>query len=356
MPAPWSRRTTQASHGGIMRYNAYHHARRAAAYKIQTNWRKRRSKTYMKTKRRLPPRLVGKSVPTYKTQNKVINPLIRAGILEKKQAKGIDFNEEFLSARCTDNIQYKAFNLSDVQVGNENASLLGIGDLAQGLLADNYTGKYIHVDSFHLRFNIQLFDENSPLPDLRLGVLSKSPRRVRMLVVAPKLANAPAATTPQTTDDTLFLDYLGKEYGLDTAGNKYPFEYMSAPVNKKNWVVIKDHTFKMNFENVMSAYNGSVPGTAVSWGAGQVGFPVMNSSLGGGVSHKLIDIKLPVHKKVCMDSTVFTPQDLLTQYRVIFISDMPSLSKISNQTVNGSPQGLNRLAVSARSFIQYVDA
>ena len=355
MPTYWSgqgsRRATMLPYG----HRTFHHrvkvgrrpGRIGAATMIQRNFRKYR-------KSRKPPRLVGKSYSNYKTNNKVIKPLINAGILERKQAKGIDFNEEFLAPRCTDNIQYKAFNLSDVQVGSENASLLGIADLAQGLLGDNYTGKYIHVDNFHVRFNLQFFDENAPLSNLRLDVLSKSPKRCRFIVVAPKLANQPAQGV-QTTDDNLFLDYLGKEYGLDNGLDKYPWEIMGAPINKKNWVVIQDHTFKINRETVMSAYSGTVPGTNVPWGPDN-GYPVMNSSLGGGVSHKMIDVKLPIHKKVCMDSTTFQPQDLLTQYRCIFITDLPSLSKVNNQLVNAAPVGLNRVAVSARSFMQYVDA
>ena len=307
---------------------------------------------------RKPPRRVQQSSKKFNNSVKIANSLVTAGVLEKMQSEGLRKNEEYLQTRCDNMLQYLNFNLSSVNVGTENSQTLSLLQLAVGNQADQYRGKYINVQKIFLRFNIQMRDNMQALADLRYGPLSKTARRMRMLIVAPKSQLTPNGPLNLTTEDSLFLNYLGEEYGLADAAQVpqvLPFEYMSAPINKKNWLVLKDSTYKLNFEQNFNVWNSAAPGTAVPYGPTN-GYPQQDHRLHGGNSHLTVDHTIPIFKKVKMDGTTFRPEDLNMSYRCIFITDMPSLNKAQQQGVNQNAVGLSLVSVSCRSFVQYIDA
>lgn len=346
-------------------------ARRTSTKSTRHNHKKRWSTKTHKRRQpsRKPARRVQQSSKKFEKSVKIANSLVTAGILEKMQSEGERKNEEYLQTRCDNMLQYLSFNLSSVNVGTENAQTLSLLQLAVGNQADQYRGKYINVQKIFLRFNIQMRDNIQALADNRYGPLAKTARRLRMLIVAPKSQLTPNGPLNLTTEDSLFLNYLGEEYGLEDAAQTpqlLPFEYMSAPINKKNWLVLKDHTYKLNFEQNFNVWAGNagpppVPGTAIPYGLIQgngaaTGYPQQDHRLGGGHSHLTVDHTIPIMKKVKMDGTTFRPEDLNMSYRCIFITDMPSLNKAQQQSINSNAIGLSLVSVSCRSFVQYIDA
>lgn len=330
-----------------------HYPNRFQAKKLRMAAASVRSRT-----RTVPVRRRQKSGKKFNKSVKIANSLVTAGILEKMQSEGQRKNEEYLQPRCDNQLQYLSFNLSSVDVGSENSQTLSLLQLAVGDQPDQYRGKYINVQKIFLRFNIQMRDNIQALADNRYGPLAKTARRMRMLIVAPKSQLTPNGPLNLSTEDSLFLNYLGEEYGLVNAAQNpqvLPFEYMTAPINKKNWTVLKDSTFKLNFEQNFNVWNSSAPGTAVPYGPTN-GYPQQDHRLGGGRSHYTIDHHIPIYKKVKMDGTTFRPEDLNMSYRCIFITDMPSLNKAQQQTINQQATGLSIVSVSCRSFVQYIDA
>ena len=75
----------------------------------------------------------------------------------------------------------------------------------------------------------------------------------------------------------------------------------------------------------------------------------------GGPQIKL-DFKIPVNKKVSYDSTTGRPDDLNAAWRLIVISELPGMKTADQKTTNAAAYGSNRVLVSCRSFLQYVDA
>lgn len=295
---------------------------------------------------------------------KAVNSLVKVGVLEKKQSEGTHYDEQALAARCTNNIQYRSYIATDSSIASENSSALDLFTLASGTAANAYVGKYINVTSLFMRFCIQV-------PPIDQGTASAvddfkglGPRKLRIMLVAPKMTSAPAGTT-LTTDDSLFLDYGGLEYGLANTTDKPAWEIMSAPINKKNWIVLKDKSILVS-PNRVDTYGspstwpaGSYPQFATYGGANHPETASWNEShymKPGGAAQLNIDCSIPINKKVLMNSTTHRPEDLNAAYRFIVISELPGMKQSDQKATNTASYGLNHVLVSARSFLQYIDA
>ena len=183
----------------------------------------------------------------FPSHDPLLKNLVKSGVLEVKQKEGIAFNEQALIGRCSDNIQYINFTPSRTNSAAtaENSKLLGLTTIAAGTGANQYVGKYIHVKSAFLRFHISCPPIDEGTVDALNSFKGMTHRKLRILLVAPKLAVTPAQQSV-TTESSLFLDYAGNEYGLVNSLNKPDWEIMAAPINKKNWIVYKDKTITVS--------------------------------------------------------------------------------------------------------------
>lgn len=347
MPYKFSRRSTQpymkSSRKGLVKATA-HRSRKPASAKY-----------------RKPVRFRQGNQTAARSAKRVVNSLVRAGVLEPKQKEGVAFNEKPLLQRCSDNTQYVSFTPSpSSSTGiSEGSNFLNLTTLAQGTGAGQYIGKYINVKSLFMRFNIMIptIDEGttSSINDFK----GMTERHIRVLLVAPKLSAVPQGQTA-TTEDSLFLDYAGKEYGLVNTSNKPSWELMQAPINKKMWVVLKDNkytvsparidTFDATSRPILKDHNLSGETYySASWNE------THHAKL-GGASELNINCSIPLNKKVSMNTVTHVPEDLNVAYRFIVISHIPGMKQADQKTTNNASYGNNRILVSARSFMQFIDA
>lgn len=303
------------------------------------------------------------SSKVYRAGKRAVNSLVKVGVLEKKQSEGTAKNELPLVARCADNLQYLSFIATEASISTENANPLDLFTLAAGTAANAYVGKYINVTSLFMRFCIQIPPIDQGTQSATLDFKGLGPRKLRLLLVAPKMTSAPAGTT-LTTEDSLFLDYAGLEYGLEHNTDKPAWEFMSAPINKKNWVVLKDRQVVVQpnrvdtFGSPLSVpansnpqfyYQNAQAHNVASWNESHF----MKS---GGAAQFNVDCSIPINKKVLMNSTTHRPEDLNAAYRFIVISEMPGMKQSDQKITNAAPYGSNHVLVSSRSFLQYIDA
>ena len=175
-----------------------------------------------------------------KSDAKVVKSLVRAGVLELKQKKGTSFNETALTARCTNNIQYVNFTPALASSGSENANAQdNITFGGQGTASNQYVGRYINVKSLFMRYCIQVPMIDEGVTSATANFKGMTERHLRVILVAPRETSVPMGVD-FTTDASLFLDYDGSEYGLASSTDKPAWELLSAPINRKNWIVIKD--------------------------------------------------------------------------------------------------------------------
>lgn len=326
-------------------------AKSKAASKIQKFYRSRR-----------PARFRQGSRARHMAGKKIVNNLVKVGVLEAKQSSGTEHNEKSLSARCSNNIQYVSFIANDASVGTEGSHALGLGTLAQGVGSNAYVGKYINVKNLFLRFHIMCPPIDSGFQDKANSYKGCTERHLRVMLVAPKLTSQPTGTT-LTTEDSLFLDYQGKDYGLVNTTDKPSWELMTAPINKKNWIVYKDTHIKVSpsrIDTYVAPSSVTYNDPALLYANAQANlvgsyFESHNAKL-GGKSDINIDCRIPINKKVEMDTTTNKPENLNIGYRFIVISQIPGMIQADEKTTNIASYGSNRVLVSSRSFMQYVDA
>lgn len=294
-----------------------------------------------------------------KAGKRVVKQLTQVGVLEKKQKKGTDYNEQALVARCADNIQYKSFVATEASLGNENSSALDLFTLATGTGATQYIGKYINITSLFMRFCIQVPQIDQGTTSATADFKGMGPRKLRIMLVCPKQTAEPAGLL-LSTDASLFLDYEGNEYGLSNSTNKPAWEMMSAPINKRKWIVFKDKqvlcqpnridTYDSNSRPTLKDHNLSGETYySASWNESHFVKP-------GGAAQLNVDCSIPINKKVAMDPSTHRPEDLAAAYRFIVISELPGMKQADQKTTNIAAYGLNHVLVSSRSFLQYVDA
>lgn len=299
----------------------------------------------------------------YKAGKRAVNSLVKVGVLEKKQSPGTAYNELALSARCANNIQYKSFIATEASLSTEGSSALDLFTLASGTAANAYIGKYINITSVFMRFCIQVPPIDQGTSSAVNDFKGLGPRKLRIMLVAPKMTSAPAGTT-LTTEDSLFLNYSGEEYGLANTTDKPAWEFMSAPVNKKNWIVLKDKHVLVQPNRVDTYgnpsafppnshpqfyYQNAQANNVASWNESHFMKP-------GGAAQLNVDCSIPINKKVMMNTTTHRPEDLNAAYRFIVISELPGMKQADQQSTNIASYGSNKVLVSARSFLQYIDA
>ena len=328
-------------------------AKMAAHNSVRYGTRKGGARAYAK------PARFRQGAKTTKPQKRLLNNLVKSGVLEVKQKEGIAFNEQALTARCSNNIQYINFTPARTNTAStaENAKLLGLTTIAKGTDANQYVGKYIHVKNAFLRFHIMCPPIDEGTTNALENYKGMTHRKLRVLLVAPKLAVTPVQQIP-STDSSLFLDYAGAEYGLVNTLDKPDWEIMAAPINKKNWIVYKDKTITVSPSRVDTYDSNSRPALKDHNLSGETYYSaswnVQHQMKTNGASELNINCSLPVNKKVAMSSD--EPQDMNLAYRFIIISSIPGMKQADTKTTNAAAYGTNRVLVSSRSFIQFVDA
>ena len=190
-----------------------------------------------------------------KSDAKVVKSLVRAGVLELKQKKGTSFNEKPLTARCTNNIGYVAFTPALASSGSEGANAQdNITFGGQGTASNQYVGRYINVKSLFMRYCIQVPMIDEGITSATANFKGMTERHLRVILVAPRETSVPMGVD-FTTNGSLFLDYDGSEYGLADSTDKPAWEMLSAPINRKNWIVLKDRHLTVS-PNRIDTYGG----------------------------------------------------------------------------------------------------
>ena len=101
--------------------------------------------------------------------------------------------------------------------------------------------------------------------NLANSVKQYQPRRFRFLMVQPKLREQ-APGQAFSTQDSLFIDRIGREWGLETTDSTtYPGttykktqeELMNALVNKQKWIVLQDKHFTLDNPYVQQYFTSS---------------------------------------------------------------------------------------------------
>ena len=296
-----------------------------------------------------------------KSDAKVVKSLVRAGVLELKQKQGTSFNEVALLRRCTDNIQYINFTPALASSGSEGAQPQdNITFGGQGTASNQYVGRYINVKSLFMRYCIQVPMIDEGVTSSTANFKGMTERHLRVMLVAPRETSVPMGVD-FTTNASLFLDYDGSEYGLADSTNKPAWEILSAPINKKNWIVLKDRHLMVS-PNRIDTYDagGNAPQLRAHNLSGETYYAASwnesHSAKLSGKSEINIDCRLPINKKVEMDTSTNRPLNLNVGYRFIVISAIPGMKQSDQKNVNASSYGTNRVLVSSRSFIQYHDA
>lgn len=308
-----------------------------------------------------PVRFRQGSAKVAKAGRKQVNSLVKVGVLEKKQSVGTDYNEVSLAKRCSDNIQYVSFIATDSSIGTETSNPLDLFTLSRGSAQNQYQGRYINVQKLHMRYCIQVPPIEEKHTDSSNSFKGMGTRKLRCMLVCPKMTSAPAGTT-LSTDTSLFLDYAGGEYGLANATDKPAWELMSAPINQKNWVKQFDRTYTVSPDRIDTLWGGTAstqqPKFVFDNGSGKYSFSYdeAHAFKHSGATQMMLNFSIPIFKKVSYDSVTGRPDDLNAAYRLIVISEMPGMTQADQKATNAATYGTNRVRVSCRSFIQYVDA
>lgn len=289
----------------------------------------------------------------------VVNNLVKVGVLELKQSQGTPFNEQALVTRCQNNIQYVNFSPVETGYTDESTKVIDLVTLSQGVGSNAYVGKYINVKKAFMRFHISVPMIDEGVTSALNNFKGMTERHLRVMLVAPKLTSQPANTT-LTTQDSLFLDYGGEDYGLADSTDKPSWEILQAPINKKNWVVLKDQHYKVSPNRIDTYDSNSRPALKDHNLSGETYYSASwnesHSVKLGGSSELNINCNIPINKKVEMNTTTHRPENLNMGYRFIVISSIPGMKQADQKTTNNAAYGSNRVLVSSRSFLQYHDA
>lgn len=114
---------------------------------------------------------------------------------------------------------------------------LGGVTIPQGLLANQHIGNYVYYKKTHLTFQLDMGFQSDPRP----------PVQFRLIVGKARQLAQPSGTTdyPQ---NSLFLNTSGNYQGhASTSTNAMnTFEIMNQPLNKRNWVILRDSRFTLS--------------------------------------------------------------------------------------------------------------
>jgi hypothetical protein len=229
----------------------------------------------------------------------------------------------------------------------------------QGTASNQYVGRYINVKSLFMRYCIQVPMIDEGVTSATANFKGMTERHLRVILVAPRETSVPMGVD-FTTDASLFLDYDGSEYGLASSTDKPAWELLSAPINRKNWIVVKDRHLMVSPNRIDTYDSNSNPSLRAHNLSGETYYAASwnesHSAKLSGKSELNIDCRLPINKKVEMDTSTHRPLNLNVGYRFIVISGIPGMKQADQKTVNAAAYGTNRVFVSSRSFIQYHDA
>jgi len=113
---------------------------------------------------------------------------------------------------------------------------------AQGDTKQDRDGDFLFVKGTTVNMNIQMLGgENTGAAGAATNQGLNPPVLFRLMVIKGNRKNNPLGKTTSVLNE-LFLDTVNNRYGTDSATHT-PYEYMHAPINKRNWTVIKDTKF-----------------------------------------------------------------------------------------------------------------
>ena len=117
-----------------------------------------------------------------------------------------------------------------------DSGLVNLGGIqsSEGTGENNHIGQYIYLKKTHLNFQI----------DALMATVSKPLLQFRVIVAKARQAVVPAGTT-EYPQNTLFINQTGTGQGHASTSTlaMNTFEVMNNPLNKRNWVVLKDFRF-----------------------------------------------------------------------------------------------------------------
>ena len=317
----------------------------------------------------------------YKKGAKLAQNLTNLGIIEKKlhyhTPQDVLTNMTYKMSHA---IRYANYILGQSGIaGEDNFTLDVFNGLAQGASAQQVQGDYVMVKNISGKLKIAIPPVSYTNDNTGNDVKKFQPRRFRVLLVQPKLREQ-APGQAFSTDDSLFIDRIGREWGVTTTdtttypGTSYTKtqeELMTGLVNKQKWIVLKDQSFLLDNPWVQQYYSSAgahyVGGHGVTLPLGSMdNFIVTNSSglnvgayanfpsfhrQGKYPSSKTININIPCNKKVKMNDVggTLNPENLpALATRLIIISDYVFENRAVNETINNATP-VNEVATS----IQY---
>jgi len=169
-----------------------------------------------------------------------------------------------------------------------DTSIMPLGGIltTQGVGGANRIGNFLYYQRTALRMQI----------DMDFNANSQPPVQFRMVVVKVRGQTQPAGITdpPQTT---LFLSETGGHVGYQTTGFT-GMDLMSAPLNRRDWVVFKDEKFTLS-SPMRTDSNGGYAGYS-----------------GKYPNRKDVSLSLPYYKNTRISDISNLPEDLDTSYVV----------------------------------------
>lgn len=118
----------------------------------------------------------------------------------------------------------------------------------QGDAGNQHVGNYVYYKKTSINLQLDMVYNDNATKQLQF----------RMIVAKARQLATPAGQQdlPQTT---LFLNQIGNRQGVDSVSSlaMVPFEVMNNPINKRNWVVLRDSKFFLN--NPTSMQQGKYP-------------------------------------------------------------------------------------------------
>lgn len=125
--------------------------------------------------------------------------------------------------------------------------LLGIR-AAQGQTASTHIGNYIYLKKTTINLQLDMVYNDNATKQLEFRMVVCKSRQLSL-----------ASGTQDYPQTTLFLNQIGNRQGFVSTSSleMSPFEVMNNPLNKRNWVVLRDQKFFLN--NPTSMQQGKYP-------------------------------------------------------------------------------------------------
>jgi len=199
----------------------------------------------------------------------------------------------------------------------------------QGDTKTTRDGDFLFIKGTSCTINIQMLGgANSGTAGAGVNQGLNTPVLFRFMVLKGNRKNNPLGITPSCLKE-LFLDNENARFGTDDSARS-PFEYMNAPLNKRQWNVIKDTKFILE----PPAVDFNDQSTASS----------IQTATGKHPSHKNFKMFLPCNKKVHFDAndepdnfdtqTMFILQAVSTGFNLATSSNPGLISLPRNYAVN----------------------